>query len=98
VLRSGLGFKQSSLDLVMRVSRGSISPISICPRFSAMLLSPHAVSAVGKADDPDSLAQESPLWERDTVPNNSTHDGFPVLGLLPGLRRHEAAPGGAQTF
>jgi hypothetical protein len=90
VLRSGLGFKQSSLDLVMRVSRGSISPISICPRFSAMLLSPHAVSAVGKADDPDSLAQESPLWERDTVPNNSTHSGFPGLRLLWGFRRPRA--------
>jgi hypothetical protein len=90
VLRSGLGFKQSSLDLVMRVSRGSISPISICPRFSAMLLSPHAVSAVGKADDPDSLAQESPLWERDTVPDNSTHAGSPGLRLLRRLRDHGA--------
>jgi hypothetical protein len=63
-----------------------------------MLLSPHAVSAVGKADDPDSSAQESPLWERDTVSNNSTHDGFPALGLLPGLRRHEAAPGGSNLL
>ena len=90
MLQSGLGFKQSSLDHVMRVSRCSIEPISICRRFSAMLLSPHAVSAVGKADDPDSLAQESPLWERDTVPNNSTHSGFPRLGLLLGLRHHWA--------
>jgi hypothetical protein len=55
-----------------------------------MLLSPHAVSAVGKADDPDSVAQESPLCERDKVPNNSTHSDFLGPGLLRGLRRRGA--------